>query len=157
MAKAGIIVGVVALLFGVGVALLSPLCVPCITLLLGIAAGFLAGVFDKPAEGNETLKTGAFAGLIGGAGLVLGQLAGAIINAIVVGPEGAAQLLENLGMQTGGPASIEGSYWIGVVGSTVCLGGFDLVLMAGFGVLGALAWGKFIRKDDDSLIEVIQE
>lgn len=157
MFKAGIIIGLVALLFAVGVALLSPLCVPCLTLLLGLGAGFLAGVFEQPEEGNETLKTGAIAGVIAGIGMALGQAIGAVINSIIVGPEGAAQLLENFGFQTGGQAAIGSSYWIGIIGGTVCFGLVDIALMAGFGVLGALAWGKFLRKNSESSAEVVME
>ena len=157
MLKAGIIIGFVALLFAVGVALLSPICVPCLSLLLGLGAGFLAGVFEKPEEGNETLRIGALAGVIGGIGMAFGQLIGAVINSIIVGPEGTAQLIESFGFQTGGLAEIGLSYWAGLIGSTVCFGLLDIALMAGFGVVGALAWGKFLRKNTGSSEEVVME
>jgi len=157
MLKAGIIIGLVALLFAVGVALISPLCVPCLSLLLGLGAGYLAGVFEKPEEGNQTLKIGALAGVIGGIGMALGQVIGAVINSIIVGPEGAAQMIESFGLQTGGPAAIGSSYWFGVIGGTVCFGLVDIALMAGFGVLGALAWGKFQRKNSGSSPGVVME
>jgi hypothetical protein len=157
MLKAGIIVGLIAFLFAVGVALLSPLCVPCLSLLLGLGAGYLAGVFEKPEEGNETLKIGAIAGVIGGIGMALGQVIGAVINSIIVGPERAAQILESFGLQTGGQTAIGSSYWIGIIGGTVCFGLLDIAFMAGFGVLGALAWGKFQRKNSGSSPEVVME
>lgn len=157
MFKAGIIIGLAALFFAIGVALLSPLCVPCLSLLFGLGAGFLAGVFEKPEEGNETLKIGALAGVIGGIGMALGQTIGAVINSIIVGPEGAAQIIESFGLQAGGPAAIGSSYWIGIIGGTVCFGLVDIALMAGFGVLGALAWGKFLRKNSESSAEVVME
>ena len=157
MLKAGIIIGLVALLFAVGVALISPLCVPCLSLLLGLGAGYLAGVFEKPEEGNQTLKIGALAGVIGGIGMALGQVIGAVINSIIIGPEGAAQMIESFGLQTGGPAAIGSSYWFGVIGGTVCFGLVDIALMAGFGVLGALAWGKFQRKNNGSSPGVVME
>ncbi len=157
MLKAGIIIGFAALLFAVGAALLSPICVPCLSLLLGLGAGYLAGVFEKPEEGNETLRTGALAGVISGIGMALGQVIGAVINSKIVGPEGAAHMIESFGLQTGGPVAIGSSYWVGLIGSTVCFGLLDIVLMAGFGVVGALAWGKFSRKNAGSSEEVVME
>jgi len=144
MLKAGIITGMVGLFFAVGLTLLSPVCVPCLALFLGIVAGFLAGGFDKPGEGSATVKTGALAGLIAGIVLALGQIIGAGINSILVGPEGTAQLLESFGMYSGIDAT---GYWLIVACSTLCFGVIDMVLMAGFGVLGALVWGVFLRKD----------
>ncbi len=148
MIKAGIIVGFIAMFFAVGVALLSPVCVPCVALLLGIAAGFLGGMFEKPAEGKETTRVGGLAGLISGIGIALGQLIGAIVNSQLVGPDGAAEMMRNFGLQGGGAGAFENSYWVGVVASTVCFGLLDIVLMAGLGVVGALMWGKFMRKND---------
>lgn len=150
MVKAGVITGAVSLVLGIGFALLSPICVPCIALFLGIGAGFLAGMFDKPLVGNETLKTGALAGVISGIGLALGQTIGAVLNSILVGPERAARMLENLGVQAGGTTIVGPGYWAGVIGSTVCFGVVDVVLMAIFGILGALAWGAFLRRNEDS-------
>lgn len=147
MLKAGIITGIFGLFLGVGVALVSPLCVPCVALFLGLIAGFLSGLFDKPREGTETIKTGALAGLITGIILALGQFSGAAINSIVVGPEGAAQFMGNWGMYPNVDATV---YWIGMLGTTLCFGFLDILLVAGFGVLGGLGWGVFLRKDDPS-------
>ncbi len=49
------------------------------------------------------------------------------------------------------------SYWAGLIGSTVCFGLLDIALMAGFGVVGALAWGKFLRKNSGFSKEVVME
>jgi len=138
-----LILGVVALLLAIGAALLSPLCVPCLTLLLGLGAGYLAGAFDKPSEKRGSTKSGAIAGAIGGAGALIGQAVGAVINSQLVGPGGAIQLIRQLGIQLPSgatPADIATGYWGGVIGSTCCLGLFDVALMAGLGALGGLLW-----------------
>jgi hypothetical protein len=153
--KAGLIVGLISLFLAVGLALLSPVCVPCMTLLFGLGAGFLAGAFDRPSEGKETLRCGAFAGVIGGMGAMLGQFIGAVINSMIIGPEGTAQLMKDLGFQPADAAGFESGYWIGIVGSTMCFGFLDLVLMAGFGALGALIWGKLVRNKKQPEIEGI--
>jgi len=143
MLKSGLILGVVALLLAIGAALLSPLCVPCLTLLLGLGAGYLAGAFDKPSEKRGSTKSGAIAGAIGGAGALIGQAVGAVINSQLVGPGGAIQLIRQLGIQLPSgatPADIATGYWGGVIGSTCCLGLFDVALMAGLGALGGLLW-----------------
>ena len=143
MLKSGLILGVVALLLAIGAALLSPLCVPCLTLLLGLGAGYLAGAFDKPSEKRGSTKSGAIAGAIGGAGALIGQAVGAVINSQLVGPGGAIKLIRQLGIQLplgATPADIATGYWGGVIGSTCCLGLFDVALMAGLGALGGLLW-----------------
>jgi hypothetical protein len=145
MIVSGIIIVVISLVIAFGLALLSPLCVPCIVLFLGLVAGFAAGVLNKPDEG-ETIKIGALAGTISGIGAALGQVIGAAVNSILVGPEGAARLLGDFGIAAGGPTTISSAYWAGIISSTLCLSLLDIVLMAGFGALGSLAWGKLLRK-----------
>ncbi len=143
MFKSGLIAGIVALLLSIGAALLSPLCVPCLTLLLGLGAGYLAGAFDKPSDNRGSTKSGTIAGAIGGIGALIGQGVGAVINSQLVGPGGAIQLIRQLGIQMPlgtTPADIARGYWVGVIGSTVCLGLFDIALMAGLGALGGLLW-----------------
>lgn len=149
MWKAGLIVGGISVLLAVGLAIVSPLCVPCMSVLLGLVGGYLAGVFDKPIEGRETMKAGAYAGGIGGVGAILGQAFGAVVNATLVGPERAAQIMRQFGIYSGNQAGFESSYWLGVIGSTMCFSVLDILLMAGFGVLGALAWGRFTRAESD--------
>ena len=143
MKKSGLIVGAAAFLFSFGAAtIISPLCVPCLTFVLGLLSGYLAGVFDKPGEQNAALKISALAGLLGGVGLMLGQILGAVINGVAVGPEGTARLLAQMGFPAGGPAQIAEYYWTVLTLSTACLGLFDLALTSGFGALGGLLWWK---------------
>lgn len=143
MKKSGLIAGGAAFLFSFGAAItISPLCVPCLALGFGLLGGYLAGVFDKPAEQNPSIKAGALAGLLGGAGMLLGQILGAVINGLSVGPEGTARILAQMGLPAGGPAQIAEYYWIVLALSTACLGIFDLVLTSGFGALGGLLWWK---------------
>jgi hypothetical protein len=143
MLKSGLIFGLVALLFSAGAALLSPLCVPCLALFLGLGAGFVAGVFDKPADNGTSTKSGALSGVIGGVGALVGQLIGAVINGVFMGPEGIARLLEQLGLPGNGSA---GGYWAGLFASGCCLGILDIALMAGLGALGGILWWQISGK-----------
>lgn len=150
MVKSGLILGAVGLLFGIGAALLTPLCVPCLAIFLGIAAGYLAGVFDKPNENGKAVKKGALSGLIASAGVILGQIIGAVINNSVVGAEGAAEILEQFGYNYG--AEYENIYAISQVLGTVCFSFLDIVFMVLLGMLGGFLWWKFTGSKTNPMI-----
>ena len=151
MYKSGIILGIVALIVAVVLTLLSPLCPPCAAVFMGLGAGFLAGVFDKPMDNGASAKAGAIAGGIGGIGALLGQAIGAALNAMLLGPEGTAQLLQQFGFDVGSnQAAATSGYWIGVVGSAACFGFLDIALMAGLGALGGLLWWQMTGKNSVS-------
>ncbi len=147
MYKSGLILGVVALFVAAGATLLSPLCAPCAAIFLGLGAGFLAGVFDKPSDNNAIAKVGAIGGAVGGSGAVLGQIIGAVINSYVMGPQGAQQFTQSLGLPTSGGPGFEGGYWVAVFGGAICLSLLDVLLMAGFGALGGLLWWQTTGKN----------
>jgi hypothetical protein len=135
--KSAAILAAVSLVLAFGVTLLIPACVPCVGLVLGFGAGILAGVFDKPSDAAKAAKAGVGAGALGSVGAIVAQMVGAGVNALVVGPEGAAQLLEQWGMST--DAVSGASFWTGAAGSAWCLSLLDIALMAGLGALGGLA------------------
>jgi len=143
MYKSGMIFAGVALLLGVGATLLSPMCTPCVALFLGLGAGYVACLFDKPLDTGASAKSGAVSGAIGGLGALLGQLVGAVLNVILVGPQGAADLLRQMGIETSGRM---GGYWAGVIVSATCFSVLDVALMAGMGSLGALLWWQITGK-----------
>jgi hypothetical protein len=68
MLKSGLIVGAVMLVLSLGGSLITPLCVPCLALIVGIGAGYLAGTFDKPLASGASAQVGAGAGAIAGVG-----------------------------------------------------------------------------------------
>jgi len=147
MVKSGLIIGFVALLLTAGVVLISPLCAPCLALFLGLGAGFLAGTFDKPMDNSQSAKSGALGGVIAGVGALLGQLIGGAINGAILGPQGASEILRQLGISNGADP---GSYWAGLIGSACCFGILDLALMAGLGALGGILWWQISGKKNAS-------
>ena len=137
MLKSGLIVGAVMLLLSLGGSLLSPLCVLCLALVAGLGAGYLAGVFDSPPDSGPAAQSGAGAGAIAGVGSLLGHLAGGAVNIVIVGPEGATDLLQSLGLASGVDPT---TYYASALGGACCLGLVEIGLMAGLGALGGLLW-----------------
>lgn len=142
MVKSGLIVGAVAFVLVLAGTIISPLCAPCAGILVGLAAGYLAGVFDKPAVSADCTKKGASAGAIAGAISILGSLIGAVINAAVLAPSGNAQINELLGLPPSDPATI----WGAQLGAACCLGLLNVALGAGLGAAGGALWYQITGK-----------
>lgn len=138
MVKSGLILGVVALIFTTLATLISPVCTPCLAVLIGLFAGYLGGILEKPYNEGNSAKIGATAGVISGVGAIIGQIIGAVINSNIVGEEGVMNMLRQLNI----PASSDVmNYYTPIVyGSAFCIGVFNLVMMAGLGALGGLLW-----------------
>ncbi len=149
MLKSGLIFAVVAGALATCAALLSPICVPCVALFLGLGAGYLSGIFDRPGANDAAIKAGAGAGVIGGIGSLAGHMVGGVINALVVGPAGTQDMLREFGLPSGG-AGYEGGYYLGVFGGGFCLGLFEIALMAGLGALGGMLWWQMTGKNQVS-------
>ncbi len=141
MLKSGLILAGVTLVLGTIGAFIFPLiCVPCVALLGGIGAGYLAGQFDRPMAAGAAAQKGAGAGAIGGVGALVAHLIGGVGNAFLVGPEGASDLLNNLGLDVGSGATDPIAYYGGALGSACCFGLFEVALMAAVGALGGFLW-----------------
>lgn len=120
------------------------ICVPCLAVLAGALAGYLGGRFDRPPSNNAALRIGAGAGALAGAGAWLGSIVGGLIGAALLGPEQAAQLIDefsrtyDLGLPTApvGPVTFYASNAL----TSCCLGLFVVVVMAGLGALGGALW-----------------
>jgi len=144
MWKSGLIIG--AVVFGlVAVAtMLMPICASCVALFAGLLAGYLAGVFEKPRELNQAVKAGVVAGGIGGLGAILGGVMGGLGNALVfgmVGPEQYSQMITLCGVPSMTQVTT-GELYLITLGTPICIGLFNIVLMAGLGALGAVIWRK---------------
>jgi hypothetical protein len=141
MVKSGLIVGVVTLLVALGSTLISPICSVCVAVFAGLGAGYLANVFDKPRSPEGIIGRGAGAGAIAGAVAIIGQIIGAVINASTVD----AQVINEL---FGEPIMTDQTLWVAQLGAGVCIGLFNVAIMAGLGAAGALIWrqmrGNFI-------------
>ena len=144
MKKSALIFAAVAFLAALGGTVISPLCTPCLALNIGALAGYLAGVFDKPTDKSAAVKGGALAGALGGLGAALGQAGGSVVNGVLMGPEGTAQFVRQLGLPVSG--DIGSTYWVSLVISTACFAVLNIGIMAAMGALGGLLWNQFSNK-----------
>jgi hypothetical protein len=151
MLRAGLIIAGVMLVLGAGVSLLSGFCVPCLALFAGLGAGYLGSLFEKPGDNSTAMKRGAGAGAIGGVGALLGQVIGAGLNALIVGPQAAADVMRSLGVDAGDVASNPAAYYGGAILGGCCLGLFNIALMAGLGVLGGILWWQLTGKNQGGM------
>ncbi len=156
MVKSGVIFGVVALVLVLGFSvLLTPFCAPCIGLFLGLGAGYVAGVFDKPINSTESIKKGAIAGAItGGIGFV-GGLVAAIINASIMTPAMIQSFSRIFGLTN--YSVNQSQIWTYQLIYAILVGVFDIVLMGILGVTGGALWYQIIGKNQPTTIIPPQE
>jgi hypothetical protein len=140
MLKSGLIVGGVSFIGALIATIFTPLCAPCVAVFTGIVAGYLAGLFDKPADQGSAAKLGASSGAIAGVGALIGTMIAAAINTVIVGPEGAAALSQQLGLPAGDPETAATAYYVSAIALPCCIGLFNIALMAGLGALGGILW-----------------
>lgn len=139
MVKAGLISGAVMFVLVLIAAVFSPLCALCISLVGGLAAGYMTGTFEKmPAT---TVKNGAIAGAIAGGLGILGQLIASVINAAILqNPNN--QINEVFGLPSADPSQV----WISQLGVACCIGLINVALTAGFGAGGGAIWNNTAGK-----------
>jgi hypothetical protein len=143
MAKSGLIMFILALVGTLIGGMVFCCCAPMLAVVLGAAAGYLAGVFDKPVSGGSAAGKGAGAGGIAGAGALIGQIIAAFINTAIIqqNPETSRELYEMLGIQDFNPEMFgTTSGIIATLFGGGCWGMLDILLLAGFGALGGYLW-----------------
>lgn len=133
MVKSGLVMGAVMLVLALAAgAIITPLCTPCIAIFIGLGAGYLAGVFDKPALQSDAFRKGAVAGTIAGIFGIIGQVIAALVNATL--------LPQFLGRAFHQPNLTPQVVLLGQLGTAFCVGLFNILLLAGLGVGGAAFW-----------------
>ena len=135
----GIAVFVIAVLAGV---FNSQVCVPCLALVGGAAAGFLANRGARPANAGEGARRGARAGAVAGVWALLGHVVGGLLGAARLGPAGAAaqmaELLEMMG-QPPLPSNLDPTtFYLSAGVTSLCFGVFEVALMAAVGALAGM-------------------
>ena len=147
MTRAGLIGAAVIFVLALGLSFVSGLIVPCCAIIVGIAAGYLAGMWERPNQGGLATQRGALAGAIAGVGAVVGQSIGAVANAAMLGPTGSLEMMQQLGVDVGNAGIDPTMFYLSSFGTGCCLGVFSLVLMAGLGALGGVIWWQTTGKN----------
>jgi hypothetical protein len=145
MRNAGFTVGVVmfliALLAGV---FNAQLCAPCVALVGGAAAGYLASQWRRPSTSGMAARQGAMAGAAAGVGALLGHLVGGLVGAARIGMEAAAaqvnELMRSMGLPPLQTELNPVTYYVSAAATSVCFGVFEIALMAAVGALGGVLW-----------------
>lgn len=145
MRKTILIFGSVTFLISLALTLLFPACTVCFALVAGAGAGWLAAYWMQPASQEDAAGVGARAGAFSALGGVAGQTLGGVMNALLIGPAGAADLAQSLGL-----GSLEfpsdTAYYAGAIGGQFCCGLVNVGLMAGLGALAAFLYVKYRRQ-----------
>ncbi len=151
MVKSGLIFGAISLVFILGTAIIiAPFCAPCLGLVLGLAAGYMAGVFDKPGTSGASLQKGGFAGAIAGGIGFIGGLVAAVINGLLLNPSNVESFSQVLGLPNLGVSQAQ--IWASQLGFGVCIGLFDIFWMAILGVAGGALWYQIRGKNQATTI-----
>lgn len=139
MVRSGLIFGAVSFFLILASAILiTPFCAPCIGLILGLGAGYVAANLEKTETSGESIKKGAIAGAIaGGLGFVGGMIAG-VINGLLVNPADLQNLYNLFGLPN--VNLNQSSIWIVQLLGAGCIGLFDIGWMAILGVAGGAFW-----------------
>ncbi len=138
--KAGIIIGLLALGLGGSLTMISPVCLPPFALLLGLGAGSLNGYFEHPRASSAALRGGAWAGLIAGIFMVLGQVLGTVGAASFLGPTRSALIMRTFGVPDFSPPGASFGYVGGLIGLLLIVGVVNVLVTAAAGGLGGAAW-----------------
>jgi hypothetical protein len=148
MLRAAIIGAAAGFVFSFVGAIITPLCNPCTSALVGLCVGILAAHWERSEAGGQAAGAGAKAAAIAGSGSLAGQMAGAVVNGLTVGPQGIAELYRQLRIRR--PPSPE-LYWVSNLGGNCLCGLVAIMVAAAFGALGAVIWfSAFGRSGLDS-------
>lgn len=136
MMKSGLNFGVLGFVLVLVISLVSPLCSLCVTLLLGLGAGYVAANTERPLASNEGTRIGAGAGALAGGLVIPGQLIAAAINASAMQGPGGQVFNELLGLPPADPTTV----WLAQLAVGCCIGLLNLGVFAGMGAVGSALW-----------------
>ncbi len=137
MIKSGLIFGVGMFVFVLLVSsIASPLCALCIGVLMGLGAGYVAGVFDKPQLSSEATKKGAVAGAITGVMAVLANM----IAAALVGSLYQSHQSMYVSLCPNTQLPDPGTFWVIELGLGLCTALVNVILTTGLGIAGSAIW-----------------
>jgi hypothetical protein len=145
MTKSGLIFGAAAFVLILGsVIILTPLCAPCLGLIFGIAAGYVACVFDKPTNSSDCIRKGGIAAAITAGVGFFGSLIGGAINGVIVTPATVESIARSLYITNFNLTQAQILAYQLILG--VLVGVFDVVWMGVLGIAGGTLWYQAVGK-----------
>jgi hypothetical protein len=145
MTKSGLIFGAAAFVLILGSAIiLTPLCAPCLGLIFGIAAGYVACVFDKPTNSSDCIRKGGIAAAITAGVGFFGSLIGGAINGVIVTPATVESIARSLYITNFNLTQAQILAYQLILG--VLVGVFDVVWMGVLGIAGGTLWYQAVGK-----------
>ncbi len=143
MIRSALILGAISFIYMMVANIAMVPCAPFLAIILGILAGALAGIFDKPQLVNKAAVSGAMAGGLAGIGAVVGNTAGLLIRTFVVfTPQTITSMLTDLT----GVSYTETEASLYSLIPVCCCAITDLILMAAAGALGGYLWYQYQAK-----------
>ncbi len=127
------------------------ICVPCLALVLGAGAGYFACRVERPADQPGATRLGATSGALAGVVTLIGNVAGGLLGAAILGPQGAEQYTESIARGLGvtlpqAPISPV-TYYASALGTSACCGVVSIFIMALLGALAGMVWFRQTRGD----------
>lgn len=152
MVKSGLIFGAASFILVLGCAIvITPFCAPCLGLILGLAAGYVACVFDKPTNSGGSIQKGGIAGAIAAGIGFAGGLLGGAINGVIITPAMIQSFTRSLFLTNLNLSQTQILTYQLVF--AVLVGTFDVVWMAILGVAGGALWFQVVGKNKPAVIK----
>lgn len=140
MIRAGLLIGVLTVVTSLVPSLFGfDILLPCMAAFLGIAAGYLAGSFDKPPRLKFAVGRGAAAGILCGLGMGMGNALGMMIGK----PSSLQSDVLNISLESN--LGFQYASWI--KSGLVCCWGINAIIFAVMGMLGGLFWFQISGKE----------
>jgi hypothetical protein len=130
--KLGLSIGGIGLVLNICVAGFIGLCGPVVSLLSGGIAGYLTAQQEKLPTKSDGAKAGAVSGGIAGALVIIGQIIGGL-GALAVMQFSGTQLPFGQVPSASGEVASSVAYYIGGLGTGICIGIVGALLAAGVG------------------------
>ena len=154
MRNSVLIFGIISFFLFLVVTFLLPCCTPCLAILAGAGAGWLAVYWTGSGTQDAAVRAGALAGALSGLGALVGQLVGAILSARLLTPEmvgdaydTVVQLFESLGpegIESFEIPSTEIVTRMTIITQAGC-GLINVAIMAGLGALAGFLYFRYRR------------
>jgi hypothetical protein len=147
MIRSAVIIGAISFVYLLVTNVAMVLCTPFEVIILGLLAGALAGIIDKPQVVHKAVTSGALAGFLAGIGAVAGNTVGLLLRTFVVF---TPQTFTDTITQMTGVSYTAAEANLYSLFPVCCCVVTDFILMAGMGALGGYLWHQYKAKKNSA-------